>query len=56
MNEPSGTLCSCGRMAPELGCDLCALCRQEYEERQQERERERLDEAGNTYDPQDGGW
>lgn len=26
--------CSCGRAEVELGCDLCAYCRADYEERQ----------------------
>jgi hypothetical protein len=32
--------CSCGRAEVELGCDLCAYCRGDYEERQMHREQE----------------
>lgn len=31
-------MCSCGRSEVELGCDLCASCHREYDERAHERE------------------
>jgi hypothetical protein len=33
-------LCSCGRAEVELGMDLCALCRRDFEARQQEEQAE----------------
>jgi hypothetical protein len=29
--------CSCGRVKTELGIDLCAYCREDYERREYER-------------------
>jgi len=39
MSNPRQT-CSCGRAEVELGCDLCAYCHREHDERQAEREDE----------------
>lgn len=36
-------LCSCGRAEVELGCDLCAYCRDDHERRQEQDDALRAD-------------
>lgn len=51
------TICSCGRAGVELGCDLCAQCRREYEESQAAREQYARDHDAQEWEQlaQEGG-